>query len=100
MGLRLRRIPFVASQATQVFPLFVVLVIDDMGIGGQAKQLLYQGMKNKPNTNTHEANQTQIPLKAKSTGVKSEKAEIVSGVYASKLPLSGTAFINTAASAR
>ena len=37
-----------------------------MGIGGQAKQLLRQDMKNKPNTNTHEANQTQIPLKAKS----------------------------------
>jgi transposase len=37
-----------------------------MGIGGQAKQLLHQGVKNKPNTNTHEANQTQIALKAKS----------------------------------
>ena len=28
----------------------VGLFIDDMGIGGQAKQLLHQGMKNKPNT--------------------------------------------------
>jgi hypothetical protein len=37
-----------------------------MGIGGQAKQLLHLGMKNKPNTNTHEANQTQTLLKAKS----------------------------------
>jgi hypothetical protein len=44
-----------------------------MGIGGQAKQLLHQGMKNKPNTNTHEANQTQSPLKAKSMGVNSRK---------------------------
>jgi hypothetical protein len=49
-------------------PSFLGLVIDDMGIGGQAKQLLNQGMKNKPNTNTHEANQTQTPLKAKEHG--------------------------------
>ena len=55
------------------FPPIAVLFIDDMGIGGQAKQLLHQGMKNKPNTNTHEANQTQTPLKAKSTLVKSGK---------------------------
>ena len=35
------------------------MFIDDMGIGGQAKPLLYQGMKNKPNTNTHKVNSTQ-----------------------------------------
>jgi transposase len=36
-----------------------------MGIGGQAKQLLHQGMKNKPNTNTHKVTSTQTVVKAK-----------------------------------
>ena len=41
------------------------MVIDDMGIGGQAKQLLHQGMKTKPNTNTHTVTSTQRVVKAK-----------------------------------
>ena len=36
-----------------------------MGIGGQAKQLLHHGMKNKPNTNTHKVSSTQTVVKAK-----------------------------------
>jgi len=36
-----------------------------MGIGGQAKQLLHQGMKTKPNTNTHKVSSTQTVVKAK-----------------------------------
>jgi hypothetical protein len=53
-----------------LFPLVAGSFIDDMGIGGQAKQLLHQGMK-KPNTNTHNLTTTQNAPKAKSLGVKS-----------------------------
>jgi len=45
-------------------PPFAGSFIDDMGIGGQAKQLLDQGMK-KPNTNTHKVSSTQTVIKAK-----------------------------------
>jgi hypothetical protein len=35
-----------------------------MGIGGQAKQLLHQGMKKQPHTNTHKITSTQTVVKA------------------------------------